>query len=137
MTKKGKQDTKIMDNPNKPNAIGYCRVGTIEQEQHGFSLKIQDEECRKIANSLRLNFIKSFNDVGSANDMSRQGLQGLLAFCENKQNNVKNVIVARIDRIARNLIDILEIEKKFEKLGINLLFVNEQNVKRYNSKFVI
>lgn len=111
----------------KQNAVVYSRVGTKEQATKGYSLKVQQKECEKFIHSKGLKIIKYFSDIGSANGIRRQGLQDLLTFCKNNQNQVKYVVIARLDRLCRSLVDYVKFADLLDSLGIKILINGEKN----------
>ena len=104
----------------------YYRVSTAEQAEHGFSLETQKEVCLKAAEKHDIKVIKLFSDDGlSAKTADRPGLQALLKYCANKNNQVSFVIVYKVDRLSRNVNDYANIVAVLHKQKIKLLSATE------------
>ena len=82
--------------------IGYCRVSTSDQ-----STEPQEDELR------RAGCEKIFRDVASGARSSRPGLDELLAHA--RKGDL--IIVVRLDRLERNLRDLLETVRILERGG--------------------
>ena len=95
------------------SAVIYLRVSTKEQaekggEKEGFSIPAQREACRRKAKALGASIADEFVDRGeSARSARRPELQRMLAFM--KEDPVTYVIVHKVDRLARNRVDDVEI----------------------------
>src|SRR5581483_6603747 len=111
------------------NAVLYLRVSTKEQAQRdgdpeGYSIPAQREACRRKAASLNAVVVEEFADKGeSARKADRPQLQALLAYiCA---NHVDYVIVHKIDRLARNRADDVEITLAIRSAGASLISCSE------------
>ncbi len=110
-------------------AILYLRVSTIEQakrgmEPEGFSIPAQREACQRRAAQLEAEVACEFVDRGeSARSANRPDLKRLLAYIA--EHDVRYVIVHKIDRLARNLADHVEITLAIRKAGAELISVAE------------
>ena len=82
--------------------IGYCRVSTSDQ-----STEPQEDELR------RAGCEKIFRDVASGARASRPGLDELLAHA--RKGDL--IVVVRLDRLGRNLRDLLETVRTLERGG--------------------
>src|SRR5262249_56997016 len=86
-------------------AIGYARVSTDKQADRGVSLDAQQEKIRAMAVVHGAELLDILVDGGeSAKNLSRPGMQRLLAFVESRA--VDAVIVAKLDRFTRSLKDL-------------------------------
>jgi site-specific DNA recombinase len=86
--------------------VAYCRVSTEEQAAEGFSIEGQAEKLRTYAKLHDLGPVTVIEDPGrSGKDLDRPGLQQVLAMVE--QGHVTNVLVWRLDRMSRNLGDLI------------------------------
>lgn len=98
----------------------YARVSTEEQVKHGFSLKEQLFECRKIVCSNAL--IKEYVDEGITGEvLERPALMQLRA--DVRDGLVSKVICLDPDRLSRKLSNQLIITEEIEKKS-ELIFVN-------------
>lgn len=115
---------------NMEKAVIYVRVSSEEQAKHGFSIDNQKRQCEEFAERNGYIVIKTFIDEGkSAKNLDRPEIQDLMAYCNKKKNDVKAVIIWRLDRISRNNEDYHgALRPLFERKGIKLLSATEANV---------
>ena len=110
-------------------AISYVRVSTRGQaerggEVEGFSIPAQREANRHKAASLGAIVIKEFADRGaSARSANRPELQRMLEYI--KDHDVDYVIVHKLDRLARNRGDDVEITKALADSQVRLISTTE------------
>ena len=120
--------------PNQPastttRAVIYLRVSTKEQaemggEVEGYSIPAQREACLRRAAQLGAAVIDEFVDRGeSAQSAKRPELQRLLRFVS--ETNVDYVIVHKVDRLARNRVDDVNINLTLRRHGAQLVSVSE------------
>ncbi|WP_454922353.1 recombinase family protein, partial [Actinomyces naeslundii] len=111
-------------------AISYIRVSTREQAQRGgseegFSLPAQREANKRKAQSMGALVVKEFADRGeSARSANRPELQKMLAYLK-EDGGIDYVIVHKLDRLARNRADDVEINRAFEEAGVRLVSTSE------------
>ena len=87
--------------------VGYCRVSSVDQ-----SLARQDlGDCERV-----------FEEKLSGGSTDRPALQDMIAFVRFDDE----VVVHSIDRLARNLMDLLKCNASFDK--INILMVSQLNL---------
>jgi site-specific DNA recombinase len=99
--------------------VAYCRVSTEEQAAEGFSIDGQVEKLRAYAELNDLGPVMLIEDPGRfGKNLERPGLQQLLAMVE--QGRVSNVLVWRLDRLSRNLGDLILLADTFGKNGVGL-----------------
>lgn len=99
--------------------VAYCRVSTEEQAAEGFSIDGQAGKLRAYAELHDLGPVMLIEDLGrSGKNLERPGLQQLLAMVE--QGHVTNVLVWRLDRLSRNLGDLILLADTFGKNGVGL-----------------
>ena len=65
----------------RPTCVGYCRVSTAEQVQHGWSMEDQEQSIRAWAIAQGLDLLGVFRDAGRSG-RSMQHRSGLLAMLE-------------------------------------------------------
>ncbi|MDQ1734155.1 MAG: site-specific recombinase [Pseudonocardiales bacterium] len=112
-----------------PDAVIYLRVSTKEQaerggEAEGFSIPAQREACLRRAEQLGARVVEEFLDAGeSARSSSRPDLQRMLTYLA--EEPVRYVIVHKVDRLARNRADDVEINLAIKKAGATLVSVTE------------
>jgi site-specific DNA recombinase len=111
-------------------AVAYLRVSTVEQarrnrEPEGYSIPAQRDDCQRKAQQIEAEIVREFVDRGaSARSAARPELQAMLAFI--KEQPVRYVIVHKLDRLARNLADHVQIMLAIRQAGAELVSVVEQ-----------
>jgi DNA invertase Pin-like site-specific DNA recombinase len=107
------------------NAVIYCRVSSKEQVE-GTSLESQEIACRDHAQRNNCNVMQVFVDRGeSAKFADRPQLLEMIAFCGNRQNAVEELLVWKVDRLARNVGDHFSIKAGLLKHGVRVVSVTE------------
>ncbi len=117
--------------PDQPlkTAVSYPRVSTKEQaekdgEPDGYSLPAQRDANRRKAASLGAIIVKEFVERGeSAKTSDRPKLQEMLAYI--KERRVDYVIVHKVDRLARNRVDDVQIHMAIRAAGAELVSATE------------
>ena len=111
-------------------AVIYLRVSTAEQAHgdgasEGYSIPAQRDACTRKAHDLGAQVVAEFVDRGeSARSAARPGLQLMLGqLAEHK--DVDYVIVHKVDRLARNRADDVQIQLGIERAGAQLISVSE------------
>ena len=104
------------------NAVIYLRVSTEEQSQSGLGLKAQELTCRTLAGTLGVSGVLLFTDAGVSGSKGIEERPGLTeALAALRKGDV--LIVAKRDRIARDMLVTLTVEKVVAKRGSRLLSV--------------
>ena len=104
--------------------VAYCRVSTEEQADEGFSIEGQTDKLRLYASLRDLGEVTVITDPGlSGKYLKRPGLQQLLAAVE--AGHVSHVILWRLDRLSRNLGDLILLADLFGECGVGLHSVSE------------
>lgn len=99
--------------------VAYCRVSTEEQAEEGFSVDGQANRLRSYAELHELGAVTVIEDPGwSGKNMDRPGLQQLLAMVE--AGHVANVLIWRLDRLSRDLGDLILLADTFGQAGVAL-----------------
>ena len=103
-------------------AIGYIRVSTEKQADHGVSLEAQEAKIRAMAVVQGADLAEAIVDAGeSAKSLKRPGMERLLAMVD--AGAVDVVIIAKLDRLTRSVADLAELLKRFERRGVSLVSV--------------
>ena len=107
-------------------AIGYIRVSTEDQAEHGVSLDAQRAKIAAycLANDLELADILEDAGISGKRADTRPALQAALSTC--RRGNAAALIVVKLDRLARNTVDALEIADILEKSGVALHSISER-----------
>ena len=117
------------DQGGKATAFVYLRVSTKEQAnkggvQDGYSLPAQRQACYRKADDLGAEVIEEFKDAGeSAKTANRRDLQRMLTMLAGLRPTY--VIVHKVDRLARNRADDVQINLAIEAVGSRLVSVSE------------
>ena len=104
--------------------VAYCRVSTEEQAEEGFSVDGQADKLRSYAELRELGSVTVIADPGiSGKSLNRPGVQQLLEAVE--AGYVTTVLVWRLDRLSRNLQDLILLADLFGTHGVALHSVSE------------
>jgi len=105
-------------------AVGYTRVSTDKQAEHGVSLEAQLEKIRAMAVVQGAEVVEVITDAGeSAKSLERPGMARLLAMVD--AGEVQVVIIAKLDRLTRSVRDLGDLMERFNKHGVSLVSVAE------------
>ncbi len=108
------------------HAVTYVRVSTKEQVDEGNSLSTQQKICNEYALKNNYTIINTFVEQGeSAKTANRTELQKLLAYCADKKNGVKVVIIYKLDRLSRNTDDYSQIRLLLKRYGVEIKSTSE------------
>jgi site-specific DNA recombinase len=116
--------------PKPKRAVLYLRVSTEEQADtdynaEGYSLPAQREACLRLAEQLGATVVAEYVDRGeSAKSAKRPELQRMLKRL-GEQGDVDYVIVHKVDRLARNRKDDVEIDLVIRSSGARLVSASE------------
>ena len=110
--------TNKLDEPKEVRVALYARVSTEEQAIHGFSIDAQINTLRNYCSMYGKRVVKEYVDAGISGKSiaGRYELQQLLKDCE--EDKFDEVLVWKISRLARKVIDLLSMVEKFEKNGV-------------------
>jgi site-specific DNA recombinase len=112
------------------SAVSYLRVSTKEQAERdgdpeGYSIPAQREANRRKAEALGAVITEEFADRGeSARSADRPALKEMLTYLR-EHAEVRYVIVHKVDRLARNRLDDVEINLAIQKAGVTLVSATE------------
>ena len=104
-------------------AIGYIRVSTEKQADHGVSMEAQAEKLKAYAMLYDIELADVVIEQGSAKCLQREGLQSVLARLE--AGEAEALIVVKLDRLTRSVADLGKlVDTYFQQFA--LLSVGEQ-----------
>jgi site-specific DNA recombinase len=107
------------------NAVIYCRVSSKEQVE-GTSLESQELACKEYAARNRLTVVRIFVERGeSAKYADRTQLLEMLAFCGKRDHGIEQLLVWKVDRLARNVSDHFNIKTSLLKQNVRVVSVTE------------
>lgn len=101
--------------------IGYVRVSTEEQRDHGTSLAAQEAKIRLYCELHDLELVCIISDGDSGKSLNRPGIKEALEMLRSKQT--EGIVIAKLDRLSRNVGDwsMLVTEYFSERAGKHLL----------------
>jgi DNA invertase Pin-like site-specific DNA recombinase len=103
----------------------YARVSSEEQSKYGFSVQNQIERMKKYAEENNLAIVDIYVDEGfSAGSKKRPELQRML----NDLHRFDLIIFTKLDRFTRNVLDANEMVNEFNRVGVSIKAVEEDDV---------
>ncbi|MFC5713669.1 recombinase family protein [Thalassorhabdus alkalitolerans] len=103
----------------------YCRVSTDDQVKEGTSL--EDQESRLLSYCTAMGWkdtpVLFIDDGYSAKDTDRPQLKKLVEAVKNGE--VSKVLVTKLDRISRKLLDLLNLIDLFSEYDVSFISINE------------
>ncbi len=96
----------------------YIRVSTDRQEEKGVSLETQRLQLQAYCTLKGLYDIKEYLDVGSARTTNRVNFKRMIKDVE--KGFIKNIIVLKLDRLTRSIIDLNKLVQKLNELECGL-----------------
>ena len=102
----------------------YTRVSTTAQENEGYSLSAQEESARAYCKAQGWELTAVYADAKSGSSMAGRGeLARLLV--DAADGEFERVIVWKLDRLGRNLRDLLDISDQLEQAGVGVVSIQE------------
>lgn len=106
--KKSNSLTSIQDTPVIKNAALYIRVSTDAQAEEGYSIEAQQKELISYCKSNDMPSYELYIDGGySGANLNRPRMQDLIA--DIKEGKIDAVVVYKLDRLSRSIVDIVEL----------------------------
>lgn len=107
-------------------AVGYIRVSTAQQTHEGISLEMQVSKIRQYCalNDLELAGIYGDPGISGKSIKARPGIQTVLDMVRRKR--IDAVVTYKLDRIARNTVETLEMVERMDKAGVALHSISER-----------
>jgi site-specific DNA recombinase len=116
--------TKNISETTVTRVIGYVRVSTAQQADHGSSLEAQEERLRSYATLRGLELVRIEVDAGaSASTLERPALQRALNALTTGEASV--LLVVKLDRLTRSVRDFCALVDAYFKDELVLMSVNE------------
>lgn len=98
---------------------GYVRVSTEEQLE-GYSLEFQAEEIKKYAKQNGYEIVKIYEERGeSGKSLYRTQLQQMVK--DLYENKFEAILIWKVDRISRNLLDLMQLIQELNSKGKRLI----------------
>ncbi len=111
---------------DKIRAVGYIRVSTKEQAVEGYSLSAQREQINQYCAMYGLELVNIYSDEGISgkNLKDREGIQDLRD--DAKEGLFDTVIIWKLSRISRKLLDTLTLIDELNAHKISLQSISEK-----------
>ncbi len=110
-------------------AVSYCRVSTEDQVREGFSLDAQRARIRAYCAAKGYDLIRTFEDDGySGRTTKRPAFLELMAAVRGglpDGRRIEAVVVAKLDRLNRNLYEFLATQQEMQSHGVHFASVDE------------
>lgn len=102
----------------------YARVSTLEQANNGYSIVEQKERLTKYAQSQGFSIVDIYADEGaSGKSLVRPEIERLIS--DIKSSKIDIVLIYKLDRLSRRVIDVLELVELFDKYNVTLFSLSE------------
>jgi len=106
--------------PSVPLVVAYCRVSTLEQADSGAGLAAQRSAINAAALARGWEIGAWFEDAGiSGSSLNRPGLADALAMVD--QSEGATLVVAKLDRLSRSLMDFAALMERARRKGWSLV----------------
>ena len=101
------------------NVYGYVRVST-----RGQSYEIQEEQIMGYCKFKEYTIVNIFADKKSGATMDRPMFQEMMAALENNPQDIKAIVVTKLDRVGRSIRDLLKFVDWCNAKGINFIAIS-------------
>jgi len=115
-------------------AIIYLRVSTVQQKESRAGLKLQLKQCKQIAARLHVHKKHIFEDAATSGFVAIEQRPGLTAALQMLEPGDVFLVASR-DRLARDVVIAIQIERIIEKCGAALLCAQDDNISSAQSLF--
>lgn len=100
--------------------IGYARVSSRDQD-----LEVQISEIKKYCDYRNFELIKLYTDKASGKDINRDGFIEMMQVLHKKTFDADGVVVLKIDRVGRNLKNLIDILEDFKQNQIQFISIQD------------
>lgn len=108
-------------------AVAYVRVSTAEQGRDGYGLDAQCSAIRAFAERKGWNIAETFRDTASGKTLARRpGLHTALEQLADPSAAVSVLVVAKLDRLARSMLDFATLLERSAREGWHLAVVEPE-----------
>jgi DNA invertase Pin-like site-specific DNA recombinase len=115
-------------NTGPVRAVGYCRVSTDTQAERGYGLAVQQDVLERFCRASSVSLVQTFTDPGVPGTTPLAARRGLTAALDTVKSGEADVlVVARFDRLARDALEALLIEREFRAAGGGVLYASGAN----------
>lgn len=102
----------------------YVRVSTQEQAAHGYSIGEQEDRLSKYAGAMQYDIVNVYKDEGfSGGTLDRPAMKQLIN--DIRAHKIDIVLIYKLDRLSRNVKNVLELVELFGEYGVTLFSLTE------------
>jgi DNA invertase Pin-like site-specific DNA recombinase len=103
--------------------VAYLRVSTNEQACSGAGVEVQRASIATAVEQHGYELVETFEDAGwSAKDLNRPGIEAALSMLED--GTADGLIVSKLDRLSRSLLDFASLMERSRKHGWTLIVLD-------------
>ncbi|WP_010499708.1 recombinase family protein [Paenibacillus elgii] len=106
-------------------AVIYARVSTEEQAHHGYSIQAQLTELKLHAEQHDMEIVDEYVDEGVSGKSINKRTQMVRLLKDAASGKFEYVLVYKLDRVARNLKDAMQINDELGKHNIKIIFLKD------------
>lgn len=100
--------------------IGYARVSSRDQD-----LEVQISEIKKYCDYRNFELVKLYTDKASGKDINRDGFTEMMHVLHKKTFDADGVVVLKIDRVGRNLKNLIDILEDLKQNQIQFISIQD------------
>lgn len=111
-------------NSARTKVVGYIRVSTDKQADHGISLDAQRAKIQAYAVAMDLDLVGIIEDAGaSAKTLDRPGLRAALSMLD--KGKAEALLVVKLDRLTRSVRDLGDLVERYFATRCSLLSMSD------------
>ncbi len=99
-------------------AYGYARVSTYGQD-----LEIQLKQIKDYSNFRGIELVGVFQDKASGKNINRDDFQRMIKTLESNPQGINAIIITKLDRMGRSLLDLINTTKWLESRHVGLISI--------------
>ncbi len=99
-------------------AYGYARVSTLGQD-----LELQLKQIKEYSNFRGIDLVGIFQDKASGKNINREDFQKMIKTLETNPQGVNAIVITKLDRMGRSLLDLINTTKWLEEQQIGLISI--------------
>ncbi len=111
----------------------YARVSSKEQEREGFSIPAQVKAIREYANKKGFYIAEEFIEAETAKNSGRTAFTQMISKLR-KNEEIKGILCEKVDRLTRNFLDYVPLDKLVTKHNKELHLIKEGLVMTKDSR---
>lgn len=111
--------------PKRKRVAIYIRVSTQEQAIEGHSIEAQEARAREYAERMGYEVVYVYIDEGVSGKSTKHRKAFLNMMANARMGNFDLVVIWKLTRLGRNMLDILKTVEEFINLGIELFSISE------------